>query len=139
MRILDATILEQAPPVRLALLEVLHYMMHVDGVMDAREEYVLDNLCVRLGMQELRQLLPEVPEWKRSWAEILQPIGRLVLMEAAIMSVADGVVHRSERVSLEKLALALDEDLGVLERVLAWAAEGQQWSSRGVALMQEGT
>ena len=52
--------LNQAPPVRLALLEVLHYQMHVDGVLDDREEAVIDDLCSRLGLEELKQLL-ELP------------------------------------------------------------------------------
>ena len=137
MRIFDAPILAQPPPVRLALLEVLHYVMHVDGVEDEREERVLDELCARLGMQELRQLLPATPDWKRNWGDLLQPVARLVLMQAAIMSVADGIVHRSERVTLEKLALALDQDIDVLDRVLAWAEEGQHWAERGAALLEE--
>lgn len=137
MRVLDALILAQAPPVRLALLEVLHYQMHVDGVLDARESEVIDDLCCRLGLEELKQLLPDQPAWKRAWGDLLAPIARLTLMQAAILSVADGKVHQSERVSLEKLALALDQDVSVLDAILAWAMEGRQWVARGEALLVE--
>lgn len=137
MRVLDAQILEQPPPVRLALLEVLHYQMHVDGILDEREAEVIDDLCSRLGLEELKQLLPEQPAWKKAWGDLLAPIARLTLMQAAILSVADGVVHRSERVSLERLALALDQDAAALDAILAWAEEGREWLTRGEALLAE--
>ncbi len=137
MRVLDAQILAQTPPVRLALLEVLHYLMHVDGVLDDREAAVIDDLCARLGLEELKQLLPETPAWKPAWGDLLAPIAQLSLMQAAILAVADGKVHRSERVSLEKLALALDQDASVLDTMLAWAEEGREWMKRGEALLGE--
>jgi hypothetical protein len=78
-----------------------------------------------------------VPAWKRTWGDLLAPIARLTLMQAAILAVADGKVHGSERVSLEKLALALDEDVEVLDGILAWAAEGREWMTRGEVLLAE--
>ena len=135
MRILDAQILAQAPPVRLALLEVLHYQMHVDGVLDDREEAVIDDLCSRLGLEELKQLLPAEPTWKRSWGDLLEPIARLTLMQAAMLSVADGTVDGSERVTLERLAMALDEDAASLDAILAWAEAGRRWVKQGESLL----
>lgn len=135
MRILDEPILDQPAPVRLAFLEVLHYVMLVDGVLDDREDRYLDELCGRLGCEELRQLLPQKAEWKRTWGDLLEPVSRYVLMQAAVMSWADDVVHRSERVTLERLAMALGEDLDTLDVVLDWAEEGRRWAQRGLDLL----
>jgi len=136
VRILDEPILDQPAPVRLAFLEVLHYVMLCDGVLDDREERLLDELCARLGIQELRQLLPEKAEWKASWGDLLVPLRRYVLMQAAVMSWADDIVHRSERVTLERLTMALGEDLDTLDHVLEWAEEGRRWALRGLTLLE---
>lgn len=135
MRILDEPILAQSPQVRLAFLEVLHYIMLVDGHLDANEQRVLDELCVRLGMEELRVLLPERPEWKRSWGEMLAPVASCVLLHVAVMVVADGRVHGAERVTLEKLTMALGCDTQVLDELLEWAMEGRRWAERGLELL----
>jgi len=136
LRVLDDPILSQPAPVRLAFLEVLHYVMLVDGVLDAREEALLDELCARLDVKELRELLPVKTEWKPAWGELLQPVRRYVLMQAAMMSWADGVVHRAERVTLERLAMALREDPDILEEVLDWAEVGHGWARRGLDLLE---
>jgi len=137
VRILDEPILDQPAPVRLAFLEVMHYVMLVDGVLDDREERYLDELCARLNIGELRQLLPSKAEWKPAWAELLEPIGRYVLMQAAVMSWADDQVHRSERVTLERLAMSLGDDLDRLDDVLQWAEDGRRWAQRGLALLAD--
>jgi uncharacterized tellurite resistance protein B-like protein len=136
LRVLDEPILTQAAPVRLAFLEVLHYVMLVDGVLDDREERMLDELCGRLDVRELRELLPARPEWKTAWGELLSPVRRYVLMQAAMMSWADGQVHRAERVTLERLAMALGEDPDILDEVLDWAEAGRAWAERGLMLLE---
>lgn len=136
LRVLDEPILSQPAPVRLAFLEVLHFVMWADGVLDDREERLLDELCARLDVRELRDLLPEKPEWKTSWGRMLMPVRRYVLLQAAVMSWADGSVHRAERVMLERLTLALGEDLITLDAVLDWAEAGRAWAERGLALLE---
>ena len=135
MRILDEPILAQTPEVRLAFLEVMHYFMHVDGHLDANEQRVLDELCVRLSLQDLQAQLPDRPEWRKAWGEILRPVATCVLLQAAVMVVADGRVHGSERVTLEKLSMALGRDIGQLDELLIWADEGRRWAERGLDLL----
>ena len=134
MRVLDEPVQRQPAAVRLAFLEVLHYVVFVDGHADASEERLLDELCVRLDLEELRGQLPERAEWRRGWAELLQPIARHVLVHAALMAVADGRVHGAERVTLERLALALGCDTQCIEPLLVWAMEGRRWAERGLEL-----
>jgi uncharacterized tellurite resistance protein B-like protein len=136
MRILDEPVLAQPPPVRLAFLEVLHHVMHVDGLPDPEEQRVLDEICLRMGLEGLRELLPEQSEWRRAWGELLAPIAPTVMLHAAVMVVADGRVHGSERVTLEKLAMALGCDTGAIDALLAWAEEGRQWCERGLELFE---
>ena len=133
---LNDPVLSCAPAVRLAFLETLSLLAHADGVIDDQEVIFLTRMAEELQLEvSAEALLQEARPMDDARAELLEPIAGYVVLQGALLVVADGHCHIAERELLEELASALDVAPDLVGEVLAWAELGTQWIAQGVGLM----
>jgi len=119
---------------RVAFIEVLCWLVHADGAVDPREVTFVQSQALALGVPQVELHEPMV--WDDRWPEQLEDIGHHVLMQCALLTVADGSCHVRERERLEFLEGELDAQPGSVDEMVEWALEGHRWMSNGARFLR---
>lgn len=103
---------------QIAFARIAVYLVHVDGVLDEREEVLLDELQQEMGLAEL----PPYPDEELIESDIGifddSVSRRIFLLELASIVTADEERHENELAALERWCDRLGEDPSALPRFL---------------------
>ena len=78
-------------------------------------------MAAALDLIEVRDALPDRPDWTGTWSDLLAPVARYVLLQCALLAWADGVFHVAEAKLIDRLRDRLEVGEDDLSRVVAWA------------------